>query len=107
MTRENAIYGPAGGPFSLGKVGDVSNLTNTGTAHQSRNSTSTAPEINSGFCVGIVVSSDMGERTDEKWRQSGMRDTWVLGAPFFRGMGVVFDDGGGGSGKARMGFRMY
>lgn len=76
-TREDAIYGPAGGRFSLGKLAD-----------------------GTGYCVGSVVETTMGLR--EEWRKSGMKDMWVLGEPFFRGLGVAFDGE-----KRRVGVRTY
>jgi hypothetical protein len=86
--REEGIFGPAGGAMSLGKLGD-------------------GEDFSSGYCVGIVAETDMGlgrREGGDPWRNSGMRDVWVLGEPFFRGLGVVFDpetDGG------RIGFRNY
>jgi hypothetical protein len=85
--REEGLYGPAGGAMSLGKY-----VNEDGSA--------------SGYCVGIVIETNMGTGRGEEdpWRNSGMRDLWVLGEPFFRGLGVVFDgetDGG------RIGFRNY
>ncbi|KAK5045926.1 hypothetical protein LTR84_008712 [Exophiala bonariae] len=75
-TASDALYGPAGGRFSLGKLGD-----------------------GSGYCVGSVVESRMA---GPEWRASGLRDFWVLGEPFFRGLGVVFD-----TEKGRVGVRNY
>ena len=65
-TTSDALYGPAGGRFSLGKLED-----------------------GTGYCVGIVVETKMGLR--KEWFGSGLRDVWILGEPFFRGLGVVFD----------------
>ena len=76
-TRADAMHGPAGGRFSLGKMGN-----------------------GTGYCVGTVVETRMGMKRD--WAPSGMQDMWVLGEPFFRGLGVVFDDDNG-----RVGFRTY
>ena len=76
-TREDALYGPAGGKFSLGKLGN-----------------------GTGYCVGAVVETTMGIR--EGWIASGVRDMWVLGEPFFRGLGVAFD-----TEKSRVGARVY
>jgi hypothetical protein len=76
-TREDSLHGPAGGQFSLGKSGN-----------------------GTGFCVGAVVETNMGVR--KKWSNAGMRNVWVLGEPFFRGMGVAFD-----TEKRRIGFRSY
>ncbi|KIW14627.1 hypothetical protein PV08_07411 [Exophiala spinifera] len=76
-TREDALYGPAGGKVSLGKVGD-----------------------GTGYCVGAVLETTMGVR--DEWIASGVRDMWVLGEPFFRGLGVAFDVE-----KGRVGVRVY
>ncbi|KIW63121.1 hypothetical protein PV04_09996 [Phialophora macrospora] len=76
-TSADALYGPAGGSFSLGKVAD-----------------------GTGYCVGSVVETRMGLRRE--WMESGVKDMWVLGEPFFRGLGVVFDVGEG-----RVGVRTY
>jgi hypothetical protein len=73
----DALYGPAGGRFSLGKM-----------------------QGGTGYCVGSVVETRMGAK--QKWSDSGMLDTWVLGEPFFRGLGLVFDSEGG-----RVGVRSY
>ena len=63
----------------------------------------------SGYCLGAVVESRMGikeEKSDvldegRRWTRSGtsqeviggsgMRDVWVIGEGFFRGVGGVFD----------------
>ena len=63
----------------------------------------------SGYCIGAVVETRMGlqeERNEilEKGRRgtrlgagsnkvggNGMRDVWVIGEGFFRGVSVVFD----------------
>lgn len=76
-TRADAVYGPAGGRFSLGKLAD-----------------------GSGYCVGSVIETRMG--SGKQWHRSGMQDMWVLGEPFFRGLGVVFDQE-----KGRIGVRTY
>ncbi|ETN43530.1 uncharacterized protein HMPREF1541_02689 [Cyphellophora europaea CBS 101466] len=76
-SRADTLHGPAGGRFSLGKAGN-------GTGH----------------CIGAVVETRMESRRD--WEESGMRGTWVLGEPFFRSMGVVFD-----ATNQRIGFRSY
>lgn len=70
--REELLFGPAGGAMSLGMVrgGD-------------------GKDGSSGYCVGVVVESAMG--VEDLWKNSGMKDVWVLGEPFFRGLGVVFD----------------
>ena len=73
----DALYGPAGGRFSPGKM-----------------------QGGTGYCVGSVVETRMGAK--QKWSDSGMLDTWVLGEPFFRGLGLVFDSEGG-----RVGVRSY
>lgn len=78
------------GKFSLGKVTDES-----------------------GYCVGAIVETRMGvgdmapikkghSRKEDNLRGlgplesgmlagNGMRDSWVLGEPIFRGVGIVFD----------------
>ena len=76
-TRADTLHGPPGGRFSLGKMGN-----------------------GTGYCVGIVVETRMGTRP--KWENSGMRGMWILGEPFFRGIGVVFD-----AENQRIGFRSY
>ncbi|OAP55639.1 hypothetical protein AYL99_09791 [Fonsecaea erecta] len=76
-TFEDGILGPVGGRFSLG------NLRN-----------------GSGYCVGAVVETNMGHTA--QGLRSGMRNVWVLGEPFFRELGVVFDVHNG-----RVGFRVY
>lgn len=77
--------GIPGGKFSLGRL-----------------------EAGSGYCVGAVVETRMGIREerdevvhDEKRGRSapnrgglggnGMRDVWVIGEGFFRGVGGLFD----------------
>lgn len=89
--REDAILGPVGGWLSLGQVDLGENMTNEATG--------------TGYCVSIVVESDMGIR--KKWQRSAMRDVWVLGEPFFRGMGIVFDMADGKGKGGRIGFRVY
>jgi hypothetical protein len=42
----------------------------------------------------------MGER--KEWMESGMKAMWVLGEPFFRELGVVFD-----MDERRVGVRTY
>lgn len=76
-TRADALHGPAGGRFSLGKVGN-----------------------GTGYCLGSVVETRMA--LQREWSSSGMQDTWVLGEPFFRGLGVVFDND-----NWRIGIRTY
>jgi hypothetical protein len=73
----DAFYGPSGGRFSLGRLGN-----------------------GTGYCLGSVVETQMGER--RQWSSSGLQDTWILGEPFFRGLGVVFDLENG-----KIGFRSY
>lgn len=73
----DALHGPAGGRFSLGKM-----------------------QGGTGYCVGSVVETEMG--TGKGWANSGIQDTWVLGEPFFRGLGLVFDNDNG-----RIGIRSY
>ena len=75
-TRDDSISGPVGGPQSLG-------LWKEGT----------------GYCVGVVVESRM---QGEEWMGTGLQNSWVLGEPFFKGMGVIFD-----LEEGRIGFRTY
>lgn len=75
--------GIPGGKFSLGRLRD-----------------------GSGYCVGAVVESRMGATEDgdglagrgirsgtgkDKSGGNGMKDVWVVGEGFFRGVGAVFD----------------
>ena len=80
-TIEEGLWGPPGGKLSLGKLG-------SGT----------------GYCVGAVVESRMGvpDVTFKTEVADGMRDVWVIGEPFFRGVGVAFDVG-----RQMVGFRTY
>ena len=73
-------FGMPGGKFSLGRL-----------------------EEGSGYCVGAVVETTMGVRGGGKAHGegtasgagelagNGMRDMWVVGEGFFRGVGGVFD----------------
>lgn len=106
-TREDGIHGPAGGRFSLGKFTEQTSAQAASKNKEAIRDNLDSKHVNSGFCVGVVVESDMGERSGKKWRSSGMDNMWVLGEPFFRGTGIVFDPGDGGEKKARMGFRVY
>jgi len=54
----------------------------------------------SGYCVGAVVETGMGVRGGGKGERevkvgelagNGMRDVWVIGEGFFRGVGGAFD----------------
>lgn len=66
--------------------------------------------VGSGYCVGAVVETRMGVKLPKKDGKSkykgyeaiyggvageiagnGMRDVWVIGEPFFRGVGGAFD----------------
>ncbi len=76
-TRADALHGPAGGRFSLGKIGN-----------------------GTGYCHGSVVETRMG--LQKEWTSSGMQDMWILGEPFFRGLGAVFDNDNG-----KIGIRTY
>jgi Eukaryotic aspartyl protease len=73
----DAWRGPTGGPFSLGRLGN-----------------------GTGYCLGIIAETNMGERP--QWTSSGLQDIWILGEPFFRGLGVVFD-----LDRGKVGFRSY
>jgi len=77
-TTSDALYGPTGGRFSLGKLAD-----------------------GTGYCVGSVVESS-SMAYGKEWFESGLKDVWVLGEPFFRGLGVVFD-----MEQGRVGVRTY
>ena len=61
-------------------------------------------EEGSGYCVGAVVQTNMGIKRGENARDTGttarqagelagngMRDVWVIGEEFFKGVGGVFD----------------
>lgn len=76
-TEERAI---PGGKFSLGRLKE-----------------------GSGYCVGAIVESRMGMSSESdgiagrtRGRKgtvagNGMKDVWVIGEGFFRGVGAVFD----------------
>jgi hypothetical protein len=76
-TSEDALFGPTGGSFSLGKMAD-----------------------GTGYCVGSVVETSMSMH--KRGIGSGLRNMWVLGEPFFRGLGVAFD-----LDEGRVGVRSY
>ena len=68
-------YGMPGGRFSLGRL-----------------------QEGSGYCVGAVVSTGMGvgdegssDDAQGGLAGNGMRDVWVLGEGWFRGVNGVFD----------------
>jgi hypothetical protein len=84
-SRSEALWGPDGGRFSLGKL-SMGNGTG------------------SGYCVGRVVETRMGlqARDGVDWEGSGLRNIWVLGEPAFWGVGVAFDGE-----RERVGFRNY
>lgn len=90
--RDDAIHGPFGGRFSLGQADIGGN--DTGSDRRAR----------TGYCVGIIVQSIMEKQRDAS--SSAMKDVWVLGEPFFRGLGVAFDMGEK-KGKTRVGLRIY
>ncbi|MCJ1479130.1 hypothetical protein MMC13_007814 [Lambiella insularis] len=66
----------------------------------------------SGYCVGAVVQTSMGVNSGSGVKTSrkghsglagnGMRDVWVIGEPFFRGVGGVFNFQ-----EQKVGFRTY
>lgn len=91
--REDAVLGPVGGSLSLGQVDLRSNKT------------ALDETVGTGYCGSIVVESGMGVR--KEWQNSAMQDVWVLGEPFFRGIGVVFDMGDDKGKGSRIGFRVY
>lgn len=91
--REDAVHGPVGGRFSLGEVDLRSNASDQDEA------------VSTGYCLGIIVESSMGIRPE--WERSAMKDVWVLGEPFFRGLGVAFDMGDEKGKGGKMGFRVY
>jgi len=90
--REDNMHGPAGGRFSMGKVDINTNQTNV-------------EQSATGYCVGLIVETAMGLR--KEWHGSDMRDVWVLGEPFFRGLGVTFDLGNDKGKGSRVGLRTY
>jgi len=78
-SKDAGSIGTPGGKFSLGRL-----------------------RKGSGYCVGAVVETQMGLR-EESFRVgeigkrgksvagNGMRDVWVVGEGFFRGVAAVFD----------------
>lgn len=74
-------FGMPGGRFSLGRLKE-----------------------GSGYCVGAVVETRMGigGGRDDELAGNGMRDVWVIGEGFFRGVGGVFDFR-----EQKVGFRTY
>ena len=85
LTKEEYFSGPAGGRLSLGKAGN-----------------------GTGYCIGAVVETRLGvsgssdPEGQDTWEGSGLKDMWIIGEPFFRGTGVVFD-----TNARRVGFRTY
>jgi hypothetical protein len=74
------VFSAPGGKFSLGKS-----------------------KVGSGYCVGAVVETRMGvDETKAMGRKrqgelgsenagNGLKDIWVIGEPFWRGVGTAFD----------------
>lgn len=87
--REDDINGPAGGRFSLGKVELSSDLNN-------------ASDLGTGYCISLVVEMHPRSR-----QLSNVEDFWVLGEPFFRGLGVTFDLGDKSGKGSGIGMRKY
>ena len=87
--REDDIHGPAGGRFSLGKVG-------LGSDHYN------ASILGTGYCISLLVEMDTKSR-----QMSNVEDFWVLGEPFFRGLGVTFDLGDKNGKGDGIGMRTY
>lgn len=92
-TADDLVHGPAGGGFSIGKV------------NMSPGGNDTGDETSGGYCIGVIVETMMGLR--KEWRTAGMRDVWVLGEPFFRGIGVTFDLGDEMGKHDKIGVRLY
>ena len=86
-SNEDVLHGPVGGKFSLGLM---------------RAANESQDQVGTGYCVGSVVETRMGKGKGKNWERAGMEGMWVIGEPFFRGMGVVFDQGNG-----RIGLRSY
>lgn len=98
-TPEDTVHGPVGGPLSLGQV-DVNSLQG-----ETGPDGAIAIAIGTGYCVGNIVETFMGTR--QKWARSGMKHVWVLGEPFFQGLGVAFDMGDAHGKGQRIGVRTY
>ena len=94
MTGESGIDGgfggPAGGKMSLGKEKE-----------------------GSGYCIGMLVESRGAFRAENEKNGSdghrrhgrvgnGLKNMWIVGDPFFRGLGLVFDIE-----EKQIGFRSY
>lgn len=86
-SADDALNGLHGGLFSMGKVD--TNDSN----------------VDTGYCVGKIVGKDFQQRGI--WASVGLRDTWVLGEPFFRGIGVVGDLGDALAKNVRIGVRKF
>ncbi|RMZ77809.1 hypothetical protein DV737_g4162, partial [Chaetothyriales sp. CBS 132003] len=94
-TRADQLQGPVGGRFSLGLLVEPMQAEARESNEPDQNSTA-----GTGYCVGALVETRMG--MEEKWQRAGMDGVWVLGEPFFRGLGLVFDQDNG-----RIGLRSY
>ncbi|RMZ89431.1 hypothetical protein DV736_g3333, partial [Chaetothyriales sp. CBS 134916] len=94
-TRADQLHGPVGGRFSLGLLGEAVAVAATDSNESDQNSTG-----GTGYCIGVLVETRMGMK--KKWQKAGMEGVWVLGEPFFRGLGLVFDQE-----NNRIGLRIY
>ncbi|KAK5099649.1 hypothetical protein LTR24_001308 [Lithohypha guttulata] len=92
-TGDDLVHGPAGGRFGLGRV----NMSPGGNV--------SSDGVSTGYCVGVIVETMMGVR--KEWRRASMRDVWVLGEPFFRGLGVTVDLGDEKGRASKIGLRVY
>lgn len=86
----DTIHGPVGGLFSLGKINST---------------TDDQIQVGTGYCVGIVVGTHMGQKHD--WQHAGMSHVWVLGEPFFRALSVAFEVGDDKGKGRRVGVRIH
>ncbi|RMD42458.1 hypothetical protein DV735_g2674, partial [Chaetothyriales sp. CBS 134920] len=84
-----------GGQFSMGLLAEPELVLSGENDLPDENSTR-----GTGYCVGVLVESRMGMK--KEWQNAGMQGVWVLGEPFFRGLGLVFDQENG-----RIGLRTY
>lgn len=103
LTNWDALHGPDGGVFSLGKK-DTQHYDDGG-------GVGGGGGVGSGFCVGNIVgrpvelapdTTEQEQKTQFAGSGPGLVNTWVLGEPVFRGLGVVFD-----LERDRVGFRTY
>lgn len=91
--------------FGFGRV-DVTQSSNARDGgRDSHNDSDEDEDSGTGYCVSSIVETNMGKRP--QWSGSGMSDVWVLGEPFFRAAGLVFDFGDGDGKGGRVGVRKY